>query len=185
MLTVNFKPFPALQTERLSLHELSEAHSESMFKLRGNAQAMQYIGKPPLSSEAEALELIGAYERNLRDHIGVTWGISLSGAAGLIGTIGFHKMDLPNHRGEIGYMLHPDYWSQGIMSEAIKVVLYCGFNDIQFHSIEAKINPENGASRQILLKHGFVKEAYFKESFFENGAFLDTEIYSLLADNQA
>jgi ribosomal-protein-alanine N-acetyltransferase len=180
MLTVNFNPFPSLETERLMLHQLSEIHSESMFRLRGNAQAMQYIGKPALTSEAEALELIEAYERNLREHIGITWGISQRDSFGLIGTIGYHRMDLPNHRAEIGYMLHPDYWAKGIMSEALPNIIKHGFQVIRFHSIEAKISPENEASRKVLLKHGFVKEAYFRESFYQNNTFLDTEIYSLL-----
>ncbi|MCE7063762.1 GNAT family N-acetyltransferase [Dyadobacter sp. CY326] len=185
MLFINFDPFPVLETERLMLHEMSEKHSPSMFSLRGNAQAMHYIGKPALKSEDEAVELINAYKKNLREKVGITWGISTMDTFGIIGTIGFHKMDLFNHRAEIGYMLHPDHWSKGIMSEALKAVLKFGFQDIHFHSIEAKISPENDASRQILLKHGFVKEAYFKESFYENGVFLDTEIYSLLADNHA
>ena len=164
---------------------MSAKHSESMFSLRSNAQAMQFIGKPPLSSEEEAIELIDAYKKNLREKIGITWGITSKDAFGIIGTIGFHRMDLFNHRAEIGYMLHPDHWFKGIMSEALHSVLTFGFDNIQFHSIEAKISPENDASRKILLKHGFVKEAYFKESYFQNGAFLDTEIYSLLVDSNA
>jgi len=32
-----------------------------------------------------------------------------------------------------------------------------------------------------LLKIGFQKEAYFRENYFYNGAYLDSEIYSLLA----
>ncbi|MCF0052835.1 GNAT family N-acetyltransferase [Dyadobacter sp. LJ53] len=186
MLFVNFDPFPSLETDRLLLHCMSEGHTPDMFRLRSNPLAMQYIGKPLLASENEARDLIDAYNRNLKEKIGITWGISLmnmetrKSEGALIGTIGFHKMDLYNHRAEIGYMIHPDHWAKGIMSEAIKRIIDYGFKDMHFHSIEAKISPENDASRKILLKHGFEKEAYFKESFYENGRFLDTEIYSLL-----
>ena len=34
--------------------------------------------------------------------------------------------------------------------------------------------------REILKKMGFQKEAYFRENYFYNGDFLDSEIYSLL-----
>lgn len=186
MLFVNFDPFPILETERLLLHAMSDKHVKAMFKLRSNPLAMQYIGKPLLASVNEAMDLIDAYNRNLREKIGITWGISLrdietnESDSTLIGTIGFHKMDLYNYRAEIGYMIHPDHWFKGIMSEALKRIVIYGFQEMRFHSIEAKISPENDASRKILVKHGFVREAYFKESFYENGKFLDTEIYSLL-----
>ena len=186
MLVVNFDPFPGLETDRLRLQAMSEQHVEDMYKLRSNPLAMQYIGKPLLASRNEARDLIDAYKRNLRDKIGITWGIALKdshagdAAGALIGTIGFHKMDLYNYRAEIGYMIHPDHWFKGIMSEALNRIVGYGFKEMHFHSIEAKISPENVASRKILLKHGFEKEAYFKESFHDNGRFLDTEIYSLL-----
>lgn len=186
MLFVNFDTFPTLQTDRLLLHAMSEKHVPDMFRLRSNPLAMQYIGKPLMQSESDAKDLIDAYSRNLRDKIGITWGISMKRVeglqenTGLIGTIGFHKMDLYNHRAEIGYMIHPEHWLKGLMSEAVRRIIDYGFKNMQFHSIEAKISPDNQASRKILLKHGFEREAYFKESFYENGRFIDTEIYSLL-----
>ena len=66
------------------------------------------------------------------------------------------------------------------MSEAIEKVIQFGFNNMKLHSIEANINPDNLASAQLLKKFKFVKEAYFKENYFFNGKFLDSEIYSLL-----
>jgi len=49
--------------------------------------------------------------------------------------------------------------------------------------LEANINPANENSRRLLLSLGFVKEAYFKENYFYNGEYLDSEIYSLLGKN--
>lgn len=181
MLILNFNPFPLLETSRMKLHALSVAdHAEGMYLLRSNTEAMKYIGKPLLDSVAEAREIIDLYNRNLRECIGITWGISLKSTPGLIGSIGFHKLDIFNHRAEIGYILLPDYWNKGLMTEAIAKVLDYGFNGMNLHSIEARINPENELSRKILLKHDFVKEGYFKESYYEDRKYLDTEVYSLL-----
>jgi len=181
MLLLNFYPFPVLQTSRLKLHELSVTeHAEGMFLLRSNPEAMKYIGKPLLGSVADAREIIELYNRNLKDCIGITWGISLKISSRLIGSVGFHKLDIFNHRAEIGYMIHPDHWNKGFMNEAIKQVLDYGLNEMNLHSIEARINPENELSRKILLKHDFVKEGYFRESYYENRKDLDTEVYSLV-----
>ncbi|MNL39613.1 ribosomal-protein-S5-alanine N-acetyltransferase [compost metagenome] len=81
-------------------------------------------------------------------------------------------------------MLHPDHWRKGILSEGLSAVVDFGFNAIGLHSICANINPGNEASRQLLIKHGFVKEAYFKEDYYFEGKFLDSEIYGLLTGNK-
>jgi ribosomal-protein-alanine N-acetyltransferase len=51
---------------------------------------------------------------------------------------------------------------------------------MKLHSIQANIDPNNMASAAILKKFNFEREAYFKENFFFNGKFMDSEIYSLL-----
>ena len=111
MLYLRFDPFPVLETGRLILHALTLENSGDIFLLRGNPRAMKYIGKPTLQTLWEAEQLIVAYQENVRDKIGITWGITLKTEnTGLVGTIGFHKIDKPNYRAEIGYILHPDQW---------------------------------------------------------------------------
>ena len=74
----------------------------------------------------------------------------------------------------------PEYWNRGLISEAIPKAIDYGFNQMKLHSIEANINPDHNLSRKILEKFKFKKEAYFKENFYYEGKFLDSEIYSLL-----
>jgi ribosomal-protein-alanine N-acetyltransferase len=86
---------------------------------------------------------------------------------------------IPAHyRAEIGYVLHPQHQGKGLMTEAMKAVIHYAFEVMQLHSIEANINPLNIASKQVLLKNGFVQEAYFRENFYFNGVFLDSMIFS-------
>ncbi|HSI91748.1 MAG TPA: GNAT family protein, partial [Adhaeribacter sp.] len=98
----------------------------------------------------------------------------------LIGTICLWRFDKANHRGEIGYQLHPDFWRQGLMHEAMQAVLDFAFQTLNLHSLSANINPENLASRKLLEKNGFVQEAHFRQDFYFRGKFLDSVIFSLL-----
>jgi ribosomal-protein-alanine N-acetyltransferase len=66
------------------------------------------------------------------------------------------------------------------MKEAIRATFNFGFKDFNLHSLEANINPGNQNSRGILTSMGFQKEAYFRENYFYNGEYLDSEIYTLL-----
>lgn len=176
MHELNFDPYPVIETERLLLRKVSMDDAEDVFLLRTNEAAMKYINKPKLLSIDDAKELI----KKMNEPDRIQWGITLPTDNKIIGTIGYHKIDKDHYRAEIGYMLHPDHWNTGMMSEAITKVIDHGFNKMQLHSIEATINPGNDASRNLLKKFSFIKEAYFKENFFSEGKFFDSEVYSLV-----
>ena len=180
MLTHNFNPFPILFTKRLCLRRINEADAAMFFELRTNEQVMKYIDRPRPASIVDIEKLIQKIDDNINGNLGIMWGITTIDNDELIGTIGYHKIYPEDYRAEVGYMLSPVYWKMGFMSECLQTVLPFGFNHLQFHSLEANINPDNDASRQLLKKLGFKQEAYFKENYYYNGRFLDSEIYSLV-----
>jgi ribosomal-protein-alanine N-acetyltransferase len=150
--------------------------AEDMFLLRTNEDAMKYIKKPKLKSVDGAVELIKVMNNPDR----IQWGITVKKENKIIGIIGYHRIEKEHYRAEIGYMLHPQYWNTGLMSEAITKVIDFGFDEMKLHSIEAIIDPGNVVSRKILQKFNFIKEAYFKGNFFFEGKFFDSEVYSLV-----
>jgi ribosomal-protein-alanine N-acetyltransferase len=178
MLSISFTSFPTLHTPRLNLREIVPDDAEALFEMRSDERAMRYIGRPLQKEVSEAEELIDKIRQFFAQNEAVMWGISLRGQPRLIGNVGFWKMDKENHRTEIGYMLHPDYWGQGIMDEAMTAALEYCFKVLNFHSVEADTDPENEASGRILERHGFVQEAYFRENLYFEGRFLDSRIYS-------
>jgi len=180
MLKFNFDTFPLLVTERLTLRRITKEDAFRTFKLRSNLDAMRYIARPIANTINDALALHKKWDDGLKTNSSIMWGICLENDPELIGNIGFHKIDKENYRAEIGYMLFPEFWNQGIMSETMAIVLDYGFKQMGLHSIEAHIDPENKQSSSLLAKFNFQKEGYFKENFFFNGEFLDTEIYSLI-----
>lgn len=141
---------------------------------------MEYLDRPHLKDMEEASAYIHKLEESYEQNDGINWMITLTGEDRVIGTIGFWRFDKPNHRTEIGYMLLPEYWGKGIATEAMHVVLQFAFNVLKCHSIEANVNPENEASKNLLLKMGFQQEAYFRENYYYDGKFLDSAIFSLL-----
>ncbi len=182
MLTPNFSPFPSLQTHRLTLRRIDKADAPELFTLRSDKRVMQFIDKPIAESIDDALLLLAKIDDSLLLNDGITWAICLNKDPKLIGTIGFWRLDKPNFRAEIGYMLMPEMQGRGLMQEAISTVIKFGFENMQLHSIEANVNPLNSLSKKILEKNGFVQEAYFKENYYYNGKFLDSAIFSLLVE---
>ena len=183
MLTINFHPFQNIETERLLLRRIDKNDVDEVLALRSNPETMKYIPRPLAKSIEEAFEHIAMIEDKIMNNIGINWGISLKGNPKIIGIIGHYKISPENHRAEIGYMSLPETNGKGYMSEAIKAVVAYGFQQMNLHSIEAIIDPENIASEKVLQKNGFVKEAHLRENELWEGKFRDTVIYSLLKSN--
>lgn len=180
MLTLNFSPFPNLETERLLLRRVVKEDLNEIFALRSNPATMKYIPRPLLKNSEDALNHIATIDEKIEANEGINWAITLKGNPKLIGLIGHYRIKLEHYRAEIGYMLLPEFHGKGIIPEAIKEVVNYGFQKMCLHSIEAHIDPENSASARVLEKSGFVKEAHLKENEFYEGQFIDTVIYSIL-----
>lgn len=178
-----FEEFPQLQTERLLLRKQELKDAPHLQQMRFSEQVMLYMDSDMhddvQTSEAFISRNLESYEQKS----GFFWAITAVETGSYLGDIILRKIDRSNARAEIGYTLKPEFWRRGYMKEAMRAVLNFGFKDLQLHSIEANINPANNISRNLLLKTGFVKEAYFRENYYYNGRFLDSEIYSLLEKN--
>ena len=60
---------------------------------------------------------------------------------------------------EIGYILHPDYWGQGLAFEAMSAVVPRLFARFDIPAIEAEVDPRNAASIGLLERLGFKETA--------------------------
>lgn len=178
---LKFTPFPELKTHRLLLRKLEKTDANEMFFLRSNENVLRYLGKEPAKTIAEAEEFISKINKAIDENESILWGITfLNDPSTIIGTICLWNFKKEHYRGEIGYILHPDHWRKGIMKEAINSVVDYGFSVLGLHSIEALLSAKNIASSSVLESTGFIKEAHLKESFYFNGRFEDTAIYSKL-----
>ena len=175
--------FPILQTANLILRQIHLEDANEVFEIRSNPETMKFIPRPLAETIEDAEKFITECNESIANNDILNWAIATKEDNKLIGMIGFFRMQPENFRGEIGYILNPDFHGKGIMKEAIDNVLKYGFEVLNFHSIEAVIDPRNNASERILQKTGFEKEAHFKENFYYNNEFSDTVIYGLLQRN--
>ncbi len=119
--------------------------------------------------------------RSVAKNESINWAITIKGNPELIGIIGFVRISKEGHRGEVGYMLDEAHHQKGIMHEALVAVLKYGFNEMGFHTIEGVIDPGNTASEKLLLKNGFIKEAYFRENLLFEDKWMDSVHYTLFS----
>lgn len=181
-LSAAFATFPVLQTKRFMLRAFTLDDTNDTFRIMSDPRVTRYFGTQPMRSRDQATDRIRAIQTAFEEKEGVRWAITLREHGQFVGSCGFWRLVKPHFRAEIGYELAPEFWGQGVMTEAVAAILTFGFTTMGLHSVEAQITPANIGSRRVLEKLGFVQEGYFHENFYEptEDMFEDTAVFSLL-----
>lgn len=172
--------FPVLETTRLRLRELTMRDVPEIFACFSSGEVMRYYGQEPLTTLAQADELVNFFAASFRDKRGIRWGIEIKGSSGLIGTIGFNAWSPKHRRAEIGYELSPAFWRQGYAAEAVTEVLAFGWESLELTRIGAVVFTANEASNALLVKLGFQQEGLLRNYMIQDGKSYDTNIYSVI-----
>lgn len=95
--------------------------------------------------------------------------------------IGFARLGLDGvNAGKLGYAVAYDYWGNGYGTDASLSLVRFGFKDLGLHRISAAIGSDNAASIAVVSRLGFVYEGRIRDHVFTNGAWRDSELYSIL-----
>ncbi len=73
----------------------------------------------------------------------------------MIGMIDFHTYYEGIHTAEIGYILHREYWNQGIMTMCLKEMTKIGFEICKYDKILVGHTLGNQSSKQVILQCGY------------------------------
>ena len=98
----------------------------------------------------------------------------------MIGDAGFgwHKK---NSAAEIAYSLNPNFWSQGLTTEACKAIINVAFkHDQSLNRVFASIDTRNIPSIKVAQKLGMKCEGTLRQNRRQKGVLIDETWYSLL-----
>ena len=109
----------------------------------------------------------------------LNFAITINGE--VVGSIGFDPIE--GHRAEIGYWLGKKYWGQGIMTDAIKLMVKYGFSKLELKRIYADVFPFNKASAKVLQKAGFQYEGKLRKNVKKGNKFLDSLLFAIVKQN--
>lgn len=74
---------------------------------------------------------------------------------------------------EIGYFLLTEYWSKGIMTEAVRQICQIAFDELDILRITGLVYNPNNASKKVLEKNGFAMEGTMKQAVVKDGSIYD------------
>lgn len=81
---------------------------------------------------------------------------------------------------EIGWAIHPEFWRQGLATEAAEYLLAFAFHDLRAHRVVAFSQSENLGSIRIMEKLGMQQEGLLRETRRWQDSWVDEVVFSLL-----
>lgn len=174
---------PNVETKRLYLRPIEEADASDVFAYYRLPETMRYLTLQPHATLDFTLYQIRTYflayqQRNVPQ----TWAIIWKEKEIVIGNIDIHTIE--DGIGEIGYVLHPDYWHKGIMKEALQELVRVGFMHTGLRRIEAKYALEHLASAKVLEACGFQKEGVLRQfAKLSDGYYHDMVVCAILKED--
>ncbi|WRP08183.1 GNAT family protein [Rossellomorea aquimaris] len=82
--------------------------------------------------------------------------------------------------GEIGYILHPEYWGKGIGTLLGNALVERGFSELDLHKISASCDPQNIPSQKVLTKIGMTLEGRIRHDLKMKNGWRDSLLFGLL-----
>lgn len=172
-----------LKTDHILLREMVSEDWKAIHQYASQEIVSQYQPWGPNSvndSISYVTEVIEDSKKVPRDRF--AYAIIETKSAKLIGTGELIIKSLTNREGEIGYVIHPDYWGKGYATEAAQLLLKLGFTVLNLHRIFATCDPRNQASEKVLSKLSMTFEGRIRESILLKDGWRDSLLFSMLED---
>lgn len=143
---------------RIYLVKMLPKDFEAFFTLTGNKKVMELITGRALTMEEARLKF-NSLLKNSRLHESLGSFIVLDVTSSKM--LGFAKLEITEENpdnAELGFMLLPEFWGRGYGREIAEQLMGVAELQTDLSRVYANIDPDNMASRKILLGLGFVSE---------------------------
>ncbi|MFK5882992.1 MAG: GNAT family N-acetyltransferase [Candidatus Izemoplasma sp.] len=154
---------PILETKRLVLRPLSLLDDYDMYEYAAHNQVGPNAGWKPHENISETRDFIN-YALKKRDYgqPGI-YSIILKETKKMIGTIEIHSYK--QYKAEIGFVLNPNFWNKGYVTEASKAIIVYAFEVLNLRRLQYGYFLFNGQSKRVCEKLEFKKEGILRSAF--------------------
>ncbi|MBN1776837.1 MAG: GNAT family N-acetyltransferase [Clostridiales bacterium] len=177
-----FAKFPYLKSDMLVLRKIKPDDADDLFAIYSDETLFRYTPGSARKSKEAVQNMIGHFERDFNKRKTVFLGICLAAdPERIVGIAEMFDYDKKVNCITVGYRLHADFWSRGIATGAVKMMVEYLFHEIGIDRIQAFVMPENTRSHPVLLRNGFQKEGTIRRGHIWTGkGIVDLTLYSLL-----
>ncbi|NES78801.1 MULTISPECIES: GNAT family N-acetyltransferase [Okeania] len=164
-----------LETQRLILRDFHQQYLYQLAPILANSKVMKFSHTgilSPLQTKEKIHSFINSYKKNRFEK----WAVILKETNKLIGYCGIAIEEIDKvHEQEIGYRFAPEFWGNGLATEAALATIQYAFKQLKFPYILGIVERENIASVKVLEKLGM---RYENQTIFHG---IKMDIYRLNA----
>jgi ribosomal-protein-alanine N-acetyltransferase len=171
------------ETARLLLRPLRAGDEESVLALLSDERVVRYMLFPLFDRDRAGAfvarlsrSAAGGEEKPRQIVFGIAVKPDEQSLVGLCGLVLNPELE----DGEVWYLLRPDLWGRGLVTEAAGALVSVGFDDLRLHRVWASCLPANPASARVLEKLGFRREGYLRQNLRIHGVWQDSYLYAVL-----
>ncbi|OAB39030.1 hypothetical protein PMSD_03605 [Paenibacillus macquariensis subsp. defensor] len=148
-----FMDSSTLEGERVQLKQIEKIDGERLGAILSDLQTINcanfdmdhsYFGSKKMLNQILSREL-----ENF-----IHFGIWLRNVNELIGLISFQHWNRVHSKATLGYMVDRMYWNQGLATEALRILLKFGFEELGLQQVEGRCYKDNVPSEKVMTNNG-------------------------------
>lgn len=171
---------PTLEGERVELRWIEAGDLPALEAIFSDPEVTRFLGTPRIRGRRDAERFLGEIRAGFRERTLLEWGVAERTGGSLIGTCTLAGVSWLHRRAEVGFALNRRHQGQGIMSEALPLLVGFAFRELGLHRLEADADPRNVPSLRLLERSGFRREGYLRERYHQEGELQDAVFFGLL-----
>jgi RimJ/RimL family protein N-acetyltransferase/predicted thioesterase len=166
-----------LETERLTLRPPMPDDFEAFHSWCSDSENTRYMSFGPNDEEQTKAWLAGAKP-------GRDFAVVLKDTNAVIGSCGIYPKET-GYMGELGWILHKDYWKRGYGTELAGELIRYGFEDLKLGRIQAPCAAVNYGSYRVMERNGMRREALHRKAFWArvDKDWVDELWYAILSED--
>ncbi len=170
--------FPTLETTRLSLEWIIEAHASELCDLFSDPELHRFVPLevPTLEQQMERCKRWAKGQSPDGKELWLNWAARDKNSGKIVGHFQAGVKD--DGIASIGYVVARDFQRKGLALEALQAVFYFLHKDLAVREVKAWSDTRNQASHQLAQKLGMTKVDQIKDADFFKGATSDEFVFS-------
>ncbi len=164
---------PAIETERLVLRPFSTLDAIALHEILSVEGMLRYYPSSDPPDLDRVKRLVSRQIEHWAEHSYGWWAVEDKSTREMLGWSGLQYLPETSEI-EIGYLLARPYWGRGLATEAARVGINYGFDQLHIPTIIGIVHPENIASQRVLEKIGL--------NFLEQAEYFGMECYKYIGE---
>lgn len=175
------KPY-ILTGDTIIMRPVEEADIPTIAKLANNAKIANNTFVPHPYSKDNAAEFVNNVRDSWENGTACVFAICDKDTNQFMGAMGIHPEEAHN-RAEVGYWLGEPHWGKGYATQALRLIVQFGFEQLGLNRIQAGHFTHNPASGRVMEKVGMQYEGTLRQALRHPKGYRDECRYAILRED--